>query len=163
MNRVRSFLLAACLAAPALGAAQPAGTSLAITGVVRTPLTIDARQLATYPRQTVEITSQERTVRYEGVLVGTLLERAGATVGADLRGAALATYVVATGADGYRVVFAIAELDPAMSAADVLVADTADGKPLTEAQGPFRLVTPKDRRGARGVRQLQRLDVVRLP
>jgi DMSO/TMAO reductase YedYZ molybdopterin-dependent catalytic subunit len=59
-------------------------------------------------------------------------------------------------------VFSIGELDPALSRSEILVADTVDGGPLTAAQGPLRLVVPKDTRGARGVRMLQRLDVVRV-
>ena len=42
------------------------------------------------------------------------------------------------------------------------VADTIDGKPLFEYQGPFRIVAPHDNRGARSIRMLQRLELVRL-
>jgi len=39
-------------------------------------------------------------VAYEGVLVSELLKRAGAPSGPELRGPAVAAYVVATGNDG---------------------------------------------------------------
>ena len=45
---------------------------------------------------------------------------------------------------------------------DILVADTIDGKPVADAQGPFRIVAPRDKRGVRSIRMLQRLEVVRL-
>lgn len=93
----------------------------------------------------------------------TALVVAGAQVGDALRGDAVATYVVAHAADGYRAVFALAELDNAFVPSDVIVADTVDGKPLFSYQGPWRLVAPKDLRGARSVRLIQRLDLVRLP
>ena len=57
---------------------------------------------------------------------------------------------------------ALAELDPEFSRSQILVADTVDGKPLFGYQGPFRIVSPRDTRGARSIRMLQRLDVVRL-
>ena len=51
----------------------------------------------------------------------------------------------------------------ALSGSEILVADTVDGGPLSENQGPLRSVVPRDKRGARSVRMLQRLEVVRLP
>jgi hypothetical protein len=71
--------------------------------------------------------------------------------------------VVASASDGYRAVFSLAKLDPAFTGSEIIVADTVDGKPLFDYQGPFRIVAPHDTRGARGVRMLQKLDVVRLP
>jgi hypothetical protein len=54
------------------------------------------------------------------------------------------------------------ELDPAFGAAQVIVADKRDGKALFAYQGPFRLVLPADKAGARSVRMLEKLEVVRL-
>jgi hypothetical protein len=50
----------------------------------------------------------------------------------------------------------------ALTANDVIVADTLDGKPLFNYLGPLRIVAPKDARGARSVRMLMRLELVRL-
>lgn len=166
----------AALAAPTLAAAADAQarpgapvpdltppSTLAVTGAVASPLTLTAADLQALPRTTVEAREGDRTARYEGVLAGELLKRAGAPVGEALRGEALASYVVASAVDGYRAVFSLAELDPALTSNDVLVADTVDGRPLFAYQGPWRLVAPKDARGARSVRMLHRLEVVRLP
>lgn len=139
-----------------------APTTLAVQGDVASPLTLTPADVRTLPRTRVEVTDEGRVVTYEGVLVAELLKQAGVPLGADLRGDAVATYVVAHAADGYRALFALPELDPAFTAADVLVADTIDGKPLFAYQGPWRIVVPKDRRGARSVRMLARIDVVRL-
>jgi hypothetical protein len=79
-----------------------------------------------------------------------------------LRGAALATYVVASASDGYQVVFSLGELDPDMTDGQVLLADKANDKPLFGENGAFRLVIPKDKRGARSVRLLSKLEVVQV-
>ena len=57
--------------------------------------------------------------------------------------------------------FSLGELDPALSGSGIIVADTADGKPLAANQGPLRIVAPNDSRPARSVRMLERLEVVR--
>jgi hypothetical protein len=64
--------------------------------------------------------------------------------------------------DGYQVVFSLGELDPALAGRDIIVADTADDKPLPDTQGPLRIVVPGDSRPARSVRMLERLQVVRV-
>lgn len=86
----------------------------------------------------------------------------GGRTGNEARGKALATYVVATARDGYQVVFSLGELDPAFRDNEILLADTIDGQPLFEYQGPFRIVVPHDKRGARSVRMLSEIQIVRL-
>ena len=148
--------------AAAQAAPSPSAT-LTVAGDVGTALSLTATDLKTLPRARVEARSEDGTAHvYDGVLVGELLKRAGAPVGTDLRGNAFATYVLASGSDGYQAVFSIAELDPAFTSNDIVVADAVDGKPLFSAQGAFRIIAPKDARGSRSVRMLQRLDVVRL-
>jgi DMSO/TMAO reductase YedYZ molybdopterin-dependent catalytic subunit len=150
----------ACAVVPA--AAQSQGSTLAIAGDISNPLTISAADLKNMPRTSVTLMAEGRETRYEGVLVGELLKRAGASLGRDLSGGALATYVVASASDGYQAVFSLAELDPAFTANDIIVADSADGKPLLENQGPLRIVAPHEKRGARSVRMVQKLEIVRL-
>jgi len=139
-----------------------AESALAVAGDVSKPLTLAATDLKGMPRTTVSVMDQGREVKYTGVLVAEILARAGAPLGRDMSGPAVATYVIATGKDGYAAVFSLGELDPAMTDNDIIVADTVDGQPLFEYQGPYRIVAPHDKRGARGVRMLQKLDVVRL-
>jgi Oxidoreductase molybdopterin binding domain len=142
--------------------ATPSAT-LSVSGDVRTPLSVTPAELKSLPRTSVEVKDEDgRTVKYEGVLVGELLKRAGATLGTELGGNAMTTYVLASASDGYQVLFSLAELDPAFGGSEIIVADTIDGKPLFAYQGPFRIVSPKDARPARSIRMLQRLDVVRL-
>jgi hypothetical protein len=145
---------------PAPAAPPP---TLKIGGDVRTALALSPAELKAMPRTTVEVKDEDgRVVKYEGVLVGELLRRAGATLGTEMRGNAVTTYVLASASDGYQVLFSLAELDPAMTGSEIIVADTIDGKPLFGYQGPLRIVSPKDARPARSIRMLQGLDVVRL-
>ncbi|MEO6238504.1 MAG: molybdopterin-dependent oxidoreductase [Vicinamibacterales bacterium] len=145
-----------------LSAGQAASQPLTVAGDVTTPLSLTPDQLKNLPRTKVEVKEEGRAIVYEGVLVGEILKRAGVPFGTDLRGNALASYVVASATDGYQVVFSLAELDPGFTSNDIIVADTTDGKPLFAYQGPLRIVAPKDHRPARSVRMLQRLEVVRL-
>jgi len=62
----------------------------------------------------------------------------------------------------YRVVFALAELDPAFTDRVILLADRADGQPLDNKTGPFRIVVPGEKRMARWVRQVITLKVVQV-
>lgn len=169
----RRYLLTRGLGCVAVLAATPAtilasqatpapSATLIIGGDVGTPLTLTRDDLKSLPRTKVEVKEDTQTIVYEGVLVGELLKRAGAPVGGELRGNAVATYVSASASDGYQVVFSLAELDPAFTSNDIIVADTIDGKPLFAYQGVFRIVAPKDMRAARSIRMLQRLDVIRL-
>jgi DMSO/TMAO reductase YedYZ molybdopterin-dependent catalytic subunit len=43
-----------------------------------------------------------------------------------------------------------------------MLADKVNGKPLPETQGPLRIVAPHDKKPARSLRMLQRIDVVSL-
>lgn len=142
---------------------QSASTTLTVNGDAAMPLTLKAEDLAAMPRETVSVDDQDGTkVQYEGVPLREILTRAGAPMGKQLRGKALASYVVAKAHDGYQVVFSIGELDPAFGNEQVIVADKRDGKPLFAYQGTFRLVCPNDKAGARSVRMLETLEVVRL-
>jgi len=82
--------------------------------------------------------------------------------GKDLRGKALASYIVAKAHDGYQVVFSLGEIDAAFGNESIVVADKRDGKPLFGYQGPLRLVCANDKAGARSVRMLETLELVRL-
>jgi hypothetical protein len=100
---------------------------------------------------------------YEGVWLHEVLKTAGVPLGSEQRTArqSASQLRAGRGADGYQVVFPLAELDPAFVDNEILLADTADGKPLFGAQGRFRLVVPKDKPGARSVRMLTKLETSR--
>jgi len=114
------------------------------------------------PRKTLKVLNphDNKEETYEGVAVQELLRRAGVPQTDQLRGAAMALYVLAEASDGYRVVYALVELDSDFQESDVIVADTMNGAALGEKQGPFKMVAPHDKRPARWVRMLKSLTVV---
>jgi DMSO/TMAO reductase YedYZ molybdopterin-dependent catalytic subunit len=150
------------LLAAALISAQDAPPVVQVTGAVKQALMLTADDLAKMPRATVRSGSSGSETVYEGVWLHEVLKKAGVPQGDDLRGKALASYVLAEAQDGYQVVFSLGELDPAFIDNQILLADTENGKPLAGSQGRFRLVVPKDKPGARSVRMLTRLEVVQV-
>jgi hypothetical protein len=138
-----------------------APAQLEIGGEVSTPLTLTVADLKNMPRTTLHVTNphEKKSETYEGVSLEELLRRAGAPHGEQLRGALMTTYVLAEAEDGYKVVFALAELDPGFSDSEILVADTVDGAPIDAKRSAFRLIVPHDKRAARWVRMLKSITV----
>jgi hypothetical protein len=125
--------------------------------------TITAQALADLPRVRATVDDHGTPARFEGVSLHALLIREGAPAGKELRGATLDRIVVVSARDGYRGVFALAELDPALGRREVLLVDRRDDKPLGDGEGPWRLVVPGDGRAARWVRQVERIEVRAAP
>ena len=171
MKRVLShslllLLFSTALVCPcALAQSSPVRAQLGIGGDVEKRLSLTREDLLHMPRKTLKVMNphENKEETYEGVLLAELLKRAGVPQGAQLRGAAMATYVQADAADGYRVIFSLAELDADFQDSDVIVADTMNGAPLDDKTGPFRLVVPHDKRPARWIKTVQSLTVVRIP
>jgi DMSO/TMAO reductase YedYZ molybdopterin-dependent catalytic subunit len=135
---------------------------LRINGAVERPLTFHAPDLATLPRQTLRVRDHNgRESVFEGVALVELLQRAGVPLGKELRGDRTVTYVVVGAADGYRVVFALPEIDPAFSDRLILLADRRDQQPLSPEEGPLRLIVPGEKRQARWVRQVTAVTIRR--
>lgn len=68
-------------------------------------------------------------------------------------------YLVAEGSDGYQVVYSAAEVTPDVHDAKIIVADSLDGKPMTD-DGPLKLVASGEKRPARWVRNLVAIRVL---
>jgi hypothetical protein len=120
--------------------------------------------LARLPRREVRARDRDGTeATFAGVALVDLLRLAEVPLGEKLRGSNMALYLLVEAADGYRVVFALPELDPAFTEHVVLLADHRDGQPLTTTEGPLRLVVPDEKRHARWVRQVGSCTVRRAP
>ena len=125
---------------------------------------VSLSDLASIPRETASLVVEHGPAKhYQGVPLTLLLQSVGAPVGKDLRGPALADFVLVSAADGYRVVLALAETDPGLSPRKVLLADSADGAPLPPSEGPFRLVIEDDLRPARSARMVTTIRVDAAP
>lgn len=123
--------------------------------------TLSRADVESLPR--IKIPAGKPEAQYEGVALHGVLEKAGVTLGDTLKGKRMASYLLVEAADGYRVVFALPELDPAFTEKSVILAFLKDGKPLDDKEGPFRVVIPEEKRMARWVRQVTRLKVVDVP
>jgi hypothetical protein len=154
-NALTALILAAQAAVPAKPAA------LVIAGLNGRSQSLTSEQLRALPALMLEATDPHGKVatRYGAVTADAVLRLVAAPLGQDLRGPALATYVVVEAADGYKAVFALAEVDPGMTDKKVLLAYERDGQPLGTEAGPLRLVIPDEKRGARWVRQVVRIVV----
>jgi DMSO/TMAO reductase YedYZ molybdopterin-dependent catalytic subunit len=135
---------------------------LKVEGAVPTPLSLTSDDLAKMPRATAQLTADGTTTTYEGVLLYDILVKAGWQFGRGMTGKPMASYLIASGKDGYEVVFALPEIDPQFSGAKVIIADKADGTALPAREQPFRIVAPEDKMHARSIYSLVRLEVVRL-
>jgi hypothetical protein len=91
-------------------------------------------------------------LRFVGPSLAAVLTAAGADL-EELRGADLAQYVVVEASDGYRVVFAVAELSPEFQSSRIILALSADGEPLAR-DGPFRVIAEGEPRPARSARHV---------
>jgi DMSO/TMAO reductase YedYZ molybdopterin-dependent catalytic subunit len=136
--------------------------NLTIAGDLTKPLTLTQADLAKMPRTSVALNDHGADSTYEGVLLYDILKKAGAPLDTQLMGKALASYVLAEARDGYQVVYTLSELDPSFTGNKIIVADTVNGQPLSENQGPFRIVVPNEKKPARSIRMLERITLVRL-
>ena len=153
---VTTALAAALLAFPALA------QSVALKGPDGQAATLSAADLAALPHVKVTVTQHGKTSTFEGVPLGDIVTRVGAASGKAVHGAELATVIRVTAKDGYQVVLGLAETDPATRAGKVILADRADGAPLADEDGPFRIVVSDDLRPARSARQVRKIEVIRM-
>jgi hypothetical protein len=159
--RVAAATLSALFLAPFVSLADE--VILRVGGKVDTPLGLTRSDLAAMPHESCEIPSRaDKTVmeRWEGVPMIEILRKAGAPVDDRLRGPNVAGYVLVTAGDGYRAVFALAEIDPAFSPGrQILVADRLDGASLTGRFGNLRIADRGAAEFGRWVRDVVALEV----
>ncbi len=124
------------------------------------PIKLTLSDLELLPHQTLQAKDHNGiSAAWSGVPLYQVLQQAGVSFGDTLRGAALAQYVVISAPDGYRVVFALPELDPRNTDHPVLLCDSMNGAPLPADIGPLRIVTNTDKRHFRWVRHVTRIEL----
>ncbi len=131
-----------------------------VSGEVITPLELKESDLQQYPQTTV--VRKDRDVKdhsYSGVLLSAILQKAGVTLGKDLRGENLTKYVLVDASDGYQVTFALAELDKEFTDRTIILADKVDGALLAPADGPFRIIVQDEKKPARCIKQVTSIKV----
>ena len=143
------------------GFSQDQGASFTVGGEVLKSLKLSVKELATLKNSEVKAKDRDgKEHTFKGVMLWTILDSAGVTLGNGLRGENLAKYVLVKANDGYEVVFSLPEIDPEFSDKIILLAHEVDGKPLAATEGPFRLVVPQDKKHARWIRQLTSIQVL---
>ncbi|NIJ52522.1 molybdopterin-dependent oxidoreductase [Dyadobacter arcticus] len=134
--------------------------TLSIGGEVTTPLELKLSDLSSFKQVSHKVKDRDGKEHvFAGVALIELLEKAGVTTGAKLRGENLAKYLLITAADGYEVLYSLAEIDPEFTDQIILLATTKDGQPFGTGEGPFRIITPNDKKPARWIREVRSIKV----
>jgi len=149
------IVIAGLLIAGLIAPAHAGDDGIVLQGAdLKAPLRIDAALLQSLPRQHLQASEHGRSAQFDGVWLRDVLKKAGAPLGERLRGPLLRNVLSVQARDGYAVVFSLAELDDGFRARPVLLADRRDGKPLSDDEGPLRLVVADENRPARWIRQI---------
>lgn len=161
------FFLAAGLS-PALAqtGVSPAATAtaqqatLTVQGEVAHPLTLNAAYLTNMKRTTCRAKDRDQVEHaYAGVALSEILQKAGVTLGQQLRGENMTKYLLARSGDGYEVLFSLPELDSTFSDRVIILADQMDGHPLPSGKGPFRIIVPGEKKPARWIWEVTTLTI----
>lgn len=154
-----NFLASMVLSIVALSA-DTANRPVAITVQIKSgkPIPFTADELGRLGRAKVQTGKDKDQRTYEGVPLTDILHAAGITWSGKCS-LWLDCYVLVEGADEYRVVFSIPEIDPGLAHKTVLIADRCDGKPLSKAVGPYHVVEEGAKQRGRWVRQVTTIKV----
>lgn len=140
--------------------AQPG--ALVLYGDVEAPITLTRDALVALPQVDVEGTPHGGELSsYTGPTLQSVLAHANVPQGRALRGGEMLRYVVAEAVDGYRALFALAELDSLFRTPVPVLALARNGSPLEADAAPFQIVVPGEQRHARWVRQVACLRIAR--
>lgn len=136
-------------------------TLLKIQGLDGNSVTLSPEEFAALPHKTVSVfnSHSKANEQYAGVPLTDLLAKVGVPRGEQVKGKVFLTGIVAEGTDHYKVLYALAEVDPSIHAGDVVVADSVDGHKL-EKDGAFKMVSTEEKRPARWVRNLTSIAVI---
>ena len=131
-------------------------------------ITLSLAEFAQLPRTTLQVKAphSEEMVQYEGVLLYELLQKAGVrfvdrstpkTMERKLPGTLRTSYVLIEAADGYRIVYSVAEIHPDLGGRRVLLADRQNGQPLDAKAAPFQVINAASELHGRWIRQVTRI------
>ncbi|MDP3491102.1 MAG: molybdopterin-dependent oxidoreductase [Phenylobacterium sp.] len=139
-------------------AAPAAAQDVTISRADGTQVTLSAAALADLPRAQVSVPGDAGPSLYEGPPLAYVMRAAGLPVGMRAHGEPMKGYLVVRGADGYAAVVSAVEADKDLHRDVAILADTLDGQPLPEREGPRRLVIADDIKSWRSVRRVVAMD-----
>jgi hypothetical protein len=158
--RNRRLFSATVLALILNAAAQAACQQVTVQIETGKQVVLARADIEALPRVKVTTNTSGTSTMFEGVSLKAVLEKAGVGFAETMKGKRLAACLLVEAADGYRVVFALPEVDPAFTDKQIVLAFLRDGRPLGEKEGPYRLVIPDEKRMARWVREVTTLKIV---
>lgn len=123
--------------------------TLTVQGLDGTSVVMTTADLSKLPQHTIQVVDHATPATFEGVLLSDVLAKVAVPSGEKFHKTATSYYLLVEAKDGYRAVYAWAELDPSFMDKPIYVALKRDGKPLSEKEGPFRVVAPGEKRPAR--------------
>lgn len=92
---------------------------------------------------------------YKGVLFWDVLKANNAFEGVEHNAELKRTFTVLA-SDDYAIAFSVGEIHPDFGGTPMMLADQVDGKPF---EGGYRIIMPGDKRGARNVRDVVRIEM----
>ena len=152
-HMLKRFIIALTITAATLGShAQDSLNKIIfrVTGEVKQELRLTAGEIAKLPHVNAILKDRNgKDVPYSGVAVQTMLNMAGVTLGRDLRGENLSKFLLVRSADGYEVLFSLAEIDTTFTTRIMILADQVEGHALPADKGPLRMIVPGEKVPAR--------------
>jgi hypothetical protein len=133
--------------------------TVTVSGINGTTVNLTVGDLSKLPQQTVKATDHGTAATFEGVLLRDVLSKVDLPIGEKFHSTGASYYLVVEAKDGYRAIFAWAELDSGFMDKAVYFVTKRDGKALADKDGPFQLVVPGEKRNGRWVRQVTALRV----
>ena len=135
--------------------------TLRLGGDVPSPCILNRGDIDRLPRAEAHVKDKDgKEVVFSGTPLLEILKAAGMKFdGAMPSRSAVASYILVEAQDGYKVVFALSEVDPSQTDRVILLADHKDGVPLSALEGPWRIVVPGEKRPARWVREVTAISV----
>lgn len=158
---VTTLILLLTGADPSPAEEATSAAAVQLSGTEGEPITLTAAELKKLPRTTVDAVDRAgKAVKFSGVAVHHLLEKAKAPLGESLRGERMRLFVCVEAKDKYGAVFALPEFDPAFTDRVIILADEQDGQPLGEGKGPYQIIVPGEKRHSRWVRMVEKIRVL---
>lgn len=160
-QNIVSRLLTICLLSISFSVFAQTANTVSVSGEVTTPLNLTVQDLSAYKQVSHKVKDRDgKEHEFKGVALIEVLEKAGVTTGGKLRGENLAKCVLVKAADGYEVIYSLPEIDPEFTDQVIILATEKDGQPLPNGEGPFRIITPNDKKQARWIREVRSIKIV---
>jgi hypothetical protein len=154
---MRKLIALGLLTLAAATAQQP--QSLPVQGLDGSSAKITVADIEKLPQTTITVQDHGKPATFEGALLSSVMASVATPTGEKFHRKPPIYYVLVDASDGYRAVFSWAELDPAASDGKIYLVTKRDGKPLSAAEGPYRIISPGDKTNGRWVHSVTSLKI----